>query len=538
MDKRALILLFVLGLAVGLAGSLLQTNPGYMDAYYYFYTGQQLAHGEGFTEMLLWNYLDDPAGIPHPSHTYWQPAVSLLTAAGIRLFSGIMPEFKAAQVILVLVVALIPPVTAGLAYSLSGRKPLAWLAGVLAAFTGFYQPFWTTTDSLGLVMLLGGVFFWVVAGMKSRPKRQAVVLGLIAGLMHLTRVEGLLWLGMAGLGVLFNLHGSKADCSFKQRFRRMFTREYFVLGVLTVAGYALVMAPWFLRNYFAFGGLFAPGGSRALWVEEYDQLFAYPASILTPEHLLASGWEAVLSGRIEALWQNLQKSFVAVGVVVPGILAVVGAWQWRHRREIRLGVIGWAILYGVMSLVFPYSGMRGSYFHAAASFVPLVLATAPAGLDAVVAALLRLFKHWEAGRIRPLMVGLLLVWVIGFTAVSYLSGVVGFDGGEVIQWNRTESSYQAVGGFLEEAGAGLDEIVLSINPPAFVVVTGMPAVGMPDGGPEVIHQVVNDYDVRWVLVEGTPKMEEAAFFSSLTSSSLLEIQAEIGGITILKRIDP
>jgi hypothetical protein len=450
------------------------------------------------------------------------------------LFGGFLPEFEAAQVVLILIVALIPPVTAKLAFLLSGRKSAGWVAGVLAAFTGFYQPFWTTTDALGLVMLLGGGFFVVYAGMKSRPRLQAVALGLIAGLMHLTRVEGLLWLGMAGLGVLFDLQQREGDNRFGQRLRRMITWEYFLLGVLTVAGYALVMAPWFVRNYSAFGGLFAPGGSRALWVQEYDQLFAYPASILTPEHLLSSGWEAILAGRGEALWQNLRKTFSAVGVIVPGILAVIGSWKYRQKSEVRLGLIGWLILYAVMSLIFPYSGMRGSYFHAAASFVPLVMALAPAGLDAVVAVTLCRFRKWEESRIRPFLTGLVMVMVIGFSLVSYYSGVVGLERGDVIQWDQTETSYQTVGAYLEEQGADPGDIVLCVNPPGFVSVTGMPAMGIPDGGHEAAQLLVRGFGVSWLLVEGTQSERSAEYLAALASSGDFELLTEIEGIAILR----
>ena len=167
MTKRSYLLLFVLGLLVSLAGAYTQSNPGYMDAYYYFYSGQQLADGNGFNEMILWNYLDEPAGLPHPSHSYWMPATSILAAGGIELFSKVLLEFRAAQLLFVLIVALIPPISAGLAYSISGCKQDGWLVGVLAAFPGSFLPYWTTTDSFGLVMLLGGLFFLVYIRMQS-----------------------------------------------------------------------------------------------------------------------------------------------------------------------------------------------------------------------------------------------------------------------------------------------------------------------------------------------------------------------------------
>jgi len=83
MNWRHYLILFVIGLLVPFAVSRLQTLPGYMDADYYFAGGIQLANGNGFTEPYLWNYLDDPAGLPPPSHTYWMPLASIVSALGM-----------------------------------------------------------------------------------------------------------------------------------------------------------------------------------------------------------------------------------------------------------------------------------------------------------------------------------------------------------------------------------------------------------------------------------------------------------------------
>ena len=80
MTWRHYLLLFVVGLLVPFGISRFQSQPGYMDADYYFVGGIQLAEGKGFTEPYLWNYLDNPTGLPHPSHTYWMPLASIVSA--------------------------------------------------------------------------------------------------------------------------------------------------------------------------------------------------------------------------------------------------------------------------------------------------------------------------------------------------------------------------------------------------------------------------------------------------------------------------
>ncbi len=84
---RDMALVFVLALVARIAFALPQQQPGYMDAYYYTVGAQQLAAGRGFTEPFIWNYLDDPSGLPRPSHQYWMPLPSILAAlfiSGLR----------------------------------------------------------------------------------------------------------------------------------------------------------------------------------------------------------------------------------------------------------------------------------------------------------------------------------------------------------------------------------------------------------------------------------------------------------------------
>ncbi|MEK6220978.1 MAG: hypothetical protein N2D54_01865, partial [Chloroflexota bacterium] len=152
MNRRQYLFLFLLGVGVTLAVASYQSTPGYMDADYYFAGGLRLAEGEGFTEVTLWNYLDDPAGLPHPSHVYWMPLASIAAWIGIEIFPS-LASFEAAQIIFVLIAGLIPPLTAGLSYSFTGKQKLARLAGILAAFSGFYISFLAASDTFGIYMV-------------------------------------------------------------------------------------------------------------------------------------------------------------------------------------------------------------------------------------------------------------------------------------------------------------------------------------------------------------------------------------------------
>ncbi len=494
MPKRVYAALFLLGLVVAWAGASLQTTPGYMDAYYYFYGGQRLAHGNGFSEMILWNYLDDPAGLPHPSHGYWMPLASLLAAAGIKSFPH-LPEFEAAQWVFVLLAACIPPLAARMSLAFTGERKYAWLSGGLALFLGYYQPFLTATDAFSLYILLGGLFF--LAFLQARKYRY-LILGILAGLMHLSRADGILWVGVAGIALIFDLTGEQQR--LKAWLSSLLLKRFWHGVAAIVAGYLLVIAPWFARNLNVYGSLLAPGGSRTLWALAYDELFIYPAGQLTFARWWAAGMGEILIARGEALLLNLQTSFASIGIILPGVFAVLGAWQRRREKVVWLGGAAWLALLAMMTLVFPFSGTRGSFFHSGAAFLPLVVLFAPLGVDALSAWSVKTFK-WKTERIRPFYLGVLYFFALVFSLVLYVSGVFGLDAEPVAVWNESAERYAAVEEALTRLGAAPDEIIVTAEPPSYVVVTGRPAIGVPDGNEQTLLALAERYHARFVLVE-------------------------------------
>src|SRR5512133_1667642 len=154
MNWRHYTLLFIVGLIVPFAVSRFQSLPGYMDADYYFAGGIQLAEGHGFTEPYIWNYLDDPAGLPHPSHTYWMPLASIMSASGMWI-SG-RTTYAAGQLAFILLSAFVPLLTAALAFQISRQTRLALVSGFLSIFSLYYAPFMPVPDNYALFMLLGG----------------------------------------------------------------------------------------------------------------------------------------------------------------------------------------------------------------------------------------------------------------------------------------------------------------------------------------------------------------------------------------------
>ena len=199
MSLRTYLYLFLFGLAVTVVIAQFQPIPGYLDSDYYFGGGIQLATGKGFTEPYLWNYLDNSTSLPHPSHSYWMPLASIISAFGMWLTG--QTSYGAARIFFLLIASLVPPLTAALAYTFSQRRDLAIASGALAVFSIYHAPFVGVTDNFSLFMLLGGLYFIFATQLIQDPTRTRhwLLLGLLAGLMTLSRSDGLLWLALTFL---------------------------------------------------------------------------------------------------------------------------------------------------------------------------------------------------------------------------------------------------------------------------------------------------------------------------------------------------
>lgn len=482
-------LLFVIALLVNLGIASLQDFPGYLDSDYYFVGGLQLVEGKGFSEPFLWNYLDDPVGLPHPSHTYWYPLSSILAALGMYLAG--QHTFTAARIIFILIAACIPPMTAALAYDTTGQRALALTSGFLAVFPVYYLPFMPVTDNYGIFMLLGGSIFLL----SRKPGRWTfMIMGLLAGLMNLARSDGLLWLGLVGL--LSAWYSTKIDKTLREKI------GYFMLsGFLVFVGYFLVMFPWYLRNVQAFGSIMSPGGSHILWLTNYNDTFAFPASQVNMQSWMDAGWEAALKVRLWALRMNLLNAFAAQGSLLLFPFILIGFWHLRRDVRTRIAAAGWSILLVVMTFIFPLAGARGGFFHAGAAFQPYWWALAPIGLQRLADSLYRrsILTAAHAGSVFQ---GLMVVICLLLSFVILQVRIVKPG------WQPEEELYLKVEQFLTDQGANPDEIAIVRNPAGYYLVSGRPAIVMPPGGPDVILALAARYDATYFVLEPDGVLEE------------------------------
>jgi len=501
MTRRDLLLLCLLGFIVNISVAQFQSLPGYMDADYYFGGGVQLALGNGFTEPYLWNYLAEPQSLPAPSHAYWLPLASLLAAAGMRLTGH--AAFASARIGFILLAALVPPLTSLLAFRIASNRAASFISGLLACFSIYYAPFLPVTDNYAIYMLIGISFFLFVsklieltAGQPPTTNHQLptifLSLGILSALASLARSDGLLWLGLSILAAVWHARSLHLLTANPQRLSRLSILHLSSFIFFILIGFLLLASPWYARNLSVFGTFMAPGGSRALWLTHYNDTFIYPASQLTMQSWLASGWDAIAQARLSALGMNLLNAFGAQGGIFLFPFILIGIWQYRRDTRVRFALLAWIILLAVMTLLFPFAGPRGAFFHSGAALQPMWWTLAPLGLNAAVAFARR--KNLFDDRAFAVFRGSLVLIAVLMTGLIFAMRVLP-------GWEREDGRYVEVKALLDQQNIPASAPLIVRNPPGFHIVTGHPAIAIPTGGVPAILLVAEKFNAQYLLLE-------------------------------------
>lgn len=492
MTRQDIVLQFGAALIVFTLLSFFIKVPGYMDAEYYTLSAVQIASGKGLTQPILWNYLDDPSGIPHPSHTYWMPAPALVASVGMIL-SG-RPDFPTARIPFILFAALAAPAAGWMGYRFSKRRAVSWLAAGLAVCCGYYAPYTATVDSFFLVMAGAWAFFFIVDRMGQKDRKKNITLwlflGLASGWLHLNRADGLLWLALAvGLWLVYLV--------IPQKGKPAAVGWISILAV--IAGYFAITGFWYYRNLAQFSSLFPPHSSRALWMTTYNELFSYPPEQLSMAHWLASGFVSIIKDRMNALVRNLTVLAAVQGMILLVPLWIVACIKRRHDSLILIALGMETVILLIMSFVFPYSGMRGGFLHSSAALQPVLWGLAAAGAaDAVQWAVEK--RKWA---LRSAEMVLLpgIVMICGLVTVLVFRTVVFGSNPAIPAWEEGSRSVEIARELVKANNIPSTARVMINNPAGFALVTGGEALVIPDGTEESTLAVAKKFDAEYLLLE-------------------------------------
>ena len=474
--------LALIGLLFQAVWAVQMPTPTYMDAYYYTSNGQRLAAGDGFTELVIWQYLDDPAGLPTPSHSYWMPLTSILAAAGYSLGDG----FWAAQLPFWLLAGLLPLLAYWISLQFFSERWQVWTAVLLTMSGGFYTRFLNQPSTFVPFAWAGGLCLLFLAFTQQRPaKKWWFLAGLTAGLAHLTRADGVLLLVVGGLVWLFN-----EIRDWRLEIKKPFPASSLQSPIILLLGYLLVMTPWFIRNWRVWGRPLPVSGTQTIFLTTYDDLFAYGRSF-NLAHFLEWGWGNILQSKLNGLLLA-GGTFIAVcGVVFLTPLIVWGWLKWWRDEGKRpyLRPLNWyaLLLFASMSLIFTLPGGRGGLLHSSVALWPWLMVLATAGLGYAVDWMAIKLPHWEPQKAKPRFAMLFVVVAFAISATLFYARADSTLEAEV---------YAEVGEMLPETA-----VVMAGNAPGVYYHTGLPALSIPNEPMSVLQEVAVRYGVTHLLLD-------------------------------------
>jgi hypothetical protein len=531
---RDWIALLALSLIIRVLAIFPVQQPGYMDAAYSYDIALHLARGQGFTEPFIWNYLDNPSGLPHPSHLYWMPLPTLLAWIGLKTLGQ---SYRAAQVPFAIVSALLPLVSYWVAVQITGYRRHGWLAGLLTLFSGFYVLYWGHTDNFTLFALVGSLS--LVAAWRANQAQKtnhqslktqgwAVAAGALVGLAHLSRADGPLLLIVIGLVWGQSLVSNYQSQQIKGTRDWILEMRKFLWLVL---GYILVMLPWFARNWMVIGAPLPAAGTQTMWLTTYDDLFSYGRQ-LSLQAYLAWGWDNILRSKLDALWLNTQTVLAVFCMVFLAPLVIVG-W-WRLRRHLLFQLAAWysVLLFIAMTLVFTFPGPRGGLFHSGGALLPFIFTAALVGLDVLVEWAAARRQGWDPRLAKQ-------VFGVGLVGLALLvSGFLYYRGTVVDRrWQGEDTAYSRLVDWLSARGEG-QAVVMVGDPPGYWYYGGGPSVVVPNEPVETVLAVANRYGARYLVLDRNRPRPLVSVYEGIEHHPALILVETLPGDVRVYRVAP
>ena len=178
-----------------------------------------------------------------------------------------------------------------------------------------------------------------------------------------------------------------------------------------------------------------------------------------------------------------------------------------------------------MTLVFPFAGARGAFFHAGAALQRMWWSLAPLGLDSMLDFLRR--RGWGNDGTKVIFHSAMMLFVITLTVfVVYLRLFA-------LGWGEGEDRYPMVESALIQKGIKTEDIVIVRNAPGYYLETGRSAISIPYGGESAIVEVSRVFGAEYLVLEPEAAIEPLQNLFQ-TSGDLAEFNylGEVDGIRL------
>ena len=490
---RTPVTLFLVALVARLVVAAGFPDPAYPDSFYYVDVARQLAAGNGFNVDFIWIFPEVGGAIPaNPvlpiaSNAHWMPLAALVQVPFIWLLG---PTAMASALPFAVAGAFAAPLAWAIGRDAGAPSYVSVGAGVLVAFPALSFVYMAQPDNFSLYQpLVAGSLFLAARGLRGNARAFALA-GLLAGLATLSRNDGVLVLAVLGATFLWDRWRSVRGSGGEPKRA---ARIPLAAALGAVALFAVAVVPWYLRQLATFGTLSPSTASgKVLFIRDIGEWnsITIPATL---DHLLGMGWGPLLMTRLGGLVAALFIFSVLVGALALGPFLLVGAW--KRRRDATFGpYFGYAVLlFAFSALVSAVHVPGGTFIHSAVALAPHGYVLALLGVVVATAWVGRRRPRWDVARAGR-------VFVTGAVAFGVATAVWGSL--TVHQsWDEKRQRAQAVGTALGEAGAAVEDRVMSIDASGTKYWTGHGGVVLVNDPIEIVEEVARAYDIRWLVLE-------------------------------------
>jgi hypothetical protein len=459
---------------------------------YYFGVARNIAEGRGLVTDAIWSYQLPPLTFPRPAFEIWLPLPSLLAAPFMAVLGT---GLRGAQVSSVLVSSIVPVLAWRLATDLAAERGLPMVraralalgAGVVASLYGPLAIFGAQPDStapftvfaLASCVLMERIARDPAGGRASDLRLMG--LGATLGLAALTRNEAI-WYAAAWVLVATSVARSM-DAGTRVR-----------AGVRLVGAPALlaiaIYAPWAARQWATFGTPLPGQAVTNAFSRTGSDIFAWSdrPSFTT---WLAQGPAKLLSDRVAAFWNDLVSVLLLPAIPV-GPVGIIGL-PWVLRSQVlRPLLLGSALTFLATTLVFPVATQSGTFLHAAGPVHVLLVISAVAVADMLVAAI-GARRRWRpsSAAIGPAVLAALAVPPLLLAASVYAAMAT-----------TAEQRYADLLASTDAAGVPLAQNapVISDYPIWLAETARVPTLALPDETPESVLDLARTFGARLLVV--------------------------------------
>ena len=474
-------------------------DPAYPDSFYYVDVARALMVGNGFNIDFIWIFPEVGGSIPAeptlpiPSNAHWMPLASLVQLPFIAILG---PTAWASALPFALIGSIAAPLTWAIARDAGARRVVAVGSGLLVAIPVLTATYMVQPDNFSLYQpLVIGALWMGARGLKGSAS-SFVLAGLLTGLATLSRNDGLLVLAALGLAFAWDRWRSwRAVGSVRPAIPVR-------AAVACVAVFALVMAPWWLRQLAVFGSISPSSVSgKVFYIRDMGEW----NSITTPatlDHLLGMGIGPFLLTRIGGLIAALMiYTTLVAGFILAPVMMVGG---WGRRRSLDLGpfFLYAGLLFAFSALVSAVHVPGGTFIHSAVALAPHSYILALEGIALAVGWVANHRRAWDATTATRIFTGATLV----FASIAALFGSLFVH--QV--WADTRTKFVAVAEALDLAGAPATDRVMSIDASGTKYWTGRGGVVLVNDPIETVERVARASDVQWLVVDGSESVQAAA----------------------------